>query len=75
MQGWKTWAGAGLVIVGAAFHVFDMEYIAESCYAVGSSMIAIGLGHKLEKLLRGIAQGATAAADQLAKLPTEPPKG
>lgn len=73
MSGWKTWAGAGLVVVGAAFHVFDMEYVAETAYALGASMIGIGLGHKIEKLLRMIAQGATSAADELAKLPKVPP--
>lgn len=74
MEGWKTWAGAALVLVGAGFHVFDMEYIAETAYALGASMISIGLGHKIEKMLRMVALGATSAADQLAKMPKEPPK-
>lgn len=69
MTGWKTWAGVALVVAGAGFHVFDMEYVAETAYALGSSMIAVGLGHKIEKFLRVLAQGATSAADQLAKMP------
>ena len=75
MKGWKTWAGAGLVLVGAALHVADMEYLAETAYATGIAMMGVGLGHKIEKLLRVIAQGATSAADQLAKMPQPPTEG
>ena len=65
MEGWKTWAGVILIGVGAALHVFDMESLAETAYATGAAMVAVGLGHKMEKLLRGVAKGATSAADQL----------
>lgn len=74
MQGWKTWAGAGLIVVGAACHVFGIDTVAETAYALGASMVGIGLGHKLEKVLRQVGTGATAAADQLSKLPAEEPK-
>lgn len=69
MKGWKTWAGAALVVIGGGLHVFNLEYFAETAYALGASMIGIGLGHKIEKLLRMLAMGATSAADELAKRP------
>jgi len=51
MKGWKTWLGATM-IGGAAVVEIVIPGSSQAAYAlrtVGEAVVAIGLGHKLEK--------------------------
>jgi len=49
MKGWKTWAGAALIGVGAALKAMGYEQYAEIVLALGAALGLVGVGHKLEK--------------------------
>lgn len=72
MKGWKTWAGAGSIIlaaVAAALHALsqptiDLHSLVQAFVALGGGLATIGLGHKVEKAAVTIAAllGATIPA-------------
>lgn len=51
MKGWKTWVGAVVTGIGAFLKALGPEYteLAEAFVGFGMAVIAIGLGHKVEK--------------------------
>lgn len=67
MQGWKTWIGVVGMMVGGGLFAFGMHDLAEMVYAVSVPMVIVGLGSKMDKILRGIATAANSAADELQK--------
>ena len=71
MNGWKTWAGVGMLVVGAGLHAMGMTDASNIAYGLAVPMVAVGIGHKLDKvgdLLRMVASGATSLADQTDKV-------
>lgn len=52
MKGWKTWAGAGILGVSAFLRAAGFEEYAQIVQTVGTAVLGIGLGHKLEKSKR-----------------------
>ena len=67
MQGWKTWVGVFGLFVGGGLTAFGMVEIAQMVYAVSVPMVIVGLGSKMDKILRGVATAANSAADELQK--------
>ena len=49
MKGWKTWAGAVIMGIGAVLTQLGYPELADAFKAFGFAVIAVGLGHKLEK--------------------------
>jgi hypothetical protein len=67
MQGWKTWVGVLGLAVGGGLTAFGMTDIANIVYSFAVPMVIVGLGSKMDKILRGIATAANSAADELQK--------
>ena len=49
MKGWKTWAGAAIIGVGAGLEVLGYGEVAKAAMAFGGALGIIGVGHKIEK--------------------------
>lgn len=49
MKGWKTWAGAILVIGSGALGQFGMADVGHAVFNLGVALGLIGVGHKIEK--------------------------
>lgn len=49
MKGWKTWVGAAVAAIGAFLAALGYDELSKAIIAFGGAIIAIGLGHKLEK--------------------------
>ena len=67
MQGWKTWVGVLGLFIGGGLTAFGMSDIANIVYSFAVPMVIVGLGSKMDKILRGIATAANSAADELQK--------
>lgn len=67
MNGWKTWAGVAGLLAGGALSALGMSDIANTVYSFSVPMVIVGLGHKMDKVLRAIGTAANSAADQLEK--------
>ena len=67
MQGWKTWVGVLGLFVGGGLNAFGMHDLANIVYSFTVPMVVVGLGSKMDKILRGIATAANSAADELQK--------
>lgn len=53
MQGWKTWAACGVIIItGIYLIVVEGEYTKGS-ELIGLGGVGIGIGHKIEKNIIG----------------------
>jgi hypothetical protein len=53
MTGWKTWAGAVIMGIGAALTALGYDELAKAFEAFGFAVISIGIGHKIEKATNG----------------------
>lgn len=78
MDGWKTWAGAALVLLGGALHALGAGEIAAAAYTIGIPMVVIGLGHKLDKVVKAMRALSAALESSAAEIEkglakTEPP--
>ena len=58
MKGWKTWAGGiGLILTGLGMiatgvvNDLDLAKIQEGIALVGAGLVAIGLGHKIDRTI------------------------
>lgn len=72
MGGWKTWTGVVLTVAGTAAHAFGFQEIGEIAIGSGVGMMAVGIGHKIEKGTRATSEALRVAADLMAKqLPPE----
>ena len=49
MGGWKTWIGAGGAALAAVLRYFGLTELAEAVLVLSGALVAIGLGHKIEK--------------------------
>lgn len=49
MSGWKTWAGAIVMGISAVMQQLGFVELAQTFEAFAFAIIAIGLGHKIEK--------------------------
>lgn len=67
MQGWKTWTGVAGLAIGGGLVAVGMTDTAQMVYAVSVPMVVVGIGSKMDKILRGIATAANSAADELEK--------
>jgi len=75
MGGWKTWTGVALTVAGSAAHAFGFAEIGEIVIGSGVGMMAVGIGHKVERSTRAVSEALRVAADLMAKQlppPTEP---
>lgn len=49
MTGWKTWAGAAVMAISAVMRQLGYIELAEAFEQFAFALIAIGIGHKIEK--------------------------
>lgn len=50
MKGWKTYAGAAIVAIGAVLRYLGYDDIAEAIMVFGGSLGLVGIAHKAEKI-------------------------
>lgn len=50
MGGWKTWFGAAVMAVSAALRYLGYAEIADALEKFALAIIAVGIGHKIEKI-------------------------
>jgi hypothetical protein len=50
MKGWKTWTGAAIMAASTALFELGFIELSEAFRTFAFALLAIGLGHKLEKL-------------------------
>lgn len=49
MSGWKTWAGAAIVVVAAGLEATGNPEYAKILTLIGGALGLVGIGHKIEK--------------------------
>jgi hypothetical protein len=73
MTGWKTKAGAALLIVfGILGAFFGLHDLTEGARLVGEGLIAIGVGHKIQKAGEAYAQAKTGEVPDLVRSHSKP---
>jgi hypothetical protein len=73
MSGWKTKAGAGLLIIyGVLGSFFGLHGIDECMQFVGQGLIALGVGHKIDKAGAAYAQAKTGQVPDLVRSHSKP---